>query len=64
MKKEFICVQPKSIQAKNRFVTMMDKFHSCVVQQRTDDKILLASISGRYLFWISESEDAHWKIIK
>jgi len=64
MKKEFIYVQPKSIQAKNRFVTMMDKFHSCVVQQRTDDKILLASISGRYLFWISESEDAHWKIIK
>jgi hypothetical protein len=64
MKKEFLYVQPKSIQAKNKFVEMMDRLHSCVVQKRENGKVFLASITGRYFFCIPESGDDHWEIIK
>jgi hypothetical protein len=64
MKKEFLYVQPKSIQAKNKFVEMMDRLHSCVVQKRENGKVFLASITGRYFFWIPEGGNDHWEIIK
>lgn len=64
MKTEFICVNPKSNKAKNRFSNLMDGLHSCRVQQRQDNKMFLASISGKYFFWIPESGDEHWEIIK
>ena len=64
MKKEFICVQPKSTQAKSKFTEMMDKLHSCVVEKREDDKVFLSSISGRYWFWMMEGGDDHWCVIK
>jgi len=64
MKAEFLCVQPKSSKAKNRFANMMDNLHSCRVEQKKDGKLFLASISGRYHFWISESADDHWDVIK
>jgi hypothetical protein len=64
MKTEFICVQPKSKKAKNRFANMMDKLHSCRIEQRKDGKLFLASISGKYFFWMNESSDDHWEIIK
>ena len=43
---------------------MMDGLHSCRVEQRKDGKVFLASISGKYFFWIPESGDEHWEIIK
>jgi hypothetical protein len=63
-KKEFVCVRPKSKKAVNRFHNMMDQLNSCVVEQRKDGKLFLASISGRYFFWIPETGDEHWEIIK
>lgn len=62
-KKEFICVQPKSSKAKNRFANMMDGLHSCEIENRKDGKLFLASINKRYFFWIPESGDDHWEII-
>ena len=64
MKAEFLCVKPKSSKAKNRFANLMDQLHSCRVEQRKDGRIFLASISGRYHFWVNESADDHWDIIK
>ena len=64
MKKEFICVNPKSNKAKNRFANMMDSLHSCVVEQRKDGKLFLASINQKYFFWIPENGDDHWQIVK
>jgi hypothetical protein len=64
MKTEFICVKPRSSKAKNRFANMMDSLHSCRVEQRKDGKLFLASITGRYFFWIPEKGDDHWEIIK
>ena len=63
MKTEFLCVKPKSSKAKNRFSNLMDQLHSCRVEQRKDGKVFLASISGRYFFWINESADDHWEVI-
>ncbi len=64
MKTEFLCVKPKTSKAKNRFANMMDNLHSCRIEDRKDGQIFLASISGRYFFWINENnEDTHWEII-
>ena len=63
-KTEFICVKPKSSKAKNRFANQMDKLHSCRVENRQDGKVFLASISGKYFFWMNESVDDHWEVIK
>jgi len=64
MKTEFICVQPKTTEAKIHFEVMMDKLHSCRVQERKNDHVLLKSISGRYYFWMNEEKDKDWEIIK
>ena len=53
MKTEFLCVKPKTSKAKNRFANMMDNLHSCKVEQRKDGQVFLASISGRYFFWMN-----------
>ncbi|QJT70051.1 hypothetical protein SynMITS9220M01_038 [Synechococcus phage SynMITS9220M01] len=64
-KTEFLCVKPKTSKAKNRFANMMDNLHSCKVEQRKDGQVFLASISGRYFFWMNEiNEDTHWEIIQ
>jgi len=64
MKTEFLCVQPKTSKAKNRFANEMDKLHSCRVERRDNGKVFLASISGRYFFWMDENnEDTNWEII-
>ena len=64
MKTEFLCVKPKTSKAKNRFANMMDSLHSCRIENRKDGQIFLASLSGRYFFWINENnEDTHWEII-
>tara|TARA_A100001201_G_scaffold24412_1_gene27658 strand:- start:201 stop:395 length:195 start_codon:yes stop_codon:yes gene_type:complete len=59
-KTEFICVQPKSSKAKNRFANLMDNLHSCRVEKREGDKVFLASISGKYHFWMNETVDDNW----
>ncbi len=63
-KTEFICVKPKSTKAKNRFANLMDGLHSCRIEKREDGKMFVASISGKYFFWMSESNDDHWDIVK
>ena len=64
MKKEFICVQPKSKKAKNRFANLMDNLHSCTIEKRENDMVFLSSISGKYWFWMQENGDDNWKVIK
>ena len=64
MKTEFMCVKPKSRKAKNRFANEMDLLHSCRVERRENGKVFLASISGKYFFWINESSDDNWEVIQ
>ena len=63
-KTEFLCVRPKTSKAKNRFANLMNNLHSCRVEKRQGGKVFLASISGKYFFWMSESSDDHWEVIK
>ena len=64
MKKEFICVKPKSRQAKDRFLSDMRQLHSCVVNDRNDGLTFVESISGKYSFCLNEYSDDHWEVIK
>jgi len=64
MKTQFVCVQPKNSKSKDIFENLMLKFHSCKVNEKKDDKILLSSISGNYVFWIHEYNDENWELIK
>lgn len=64
LKPEFICVRPRTSKAKNRFANLMNNLHSCRIEQRKDGKMFLASISGKYFFWMNESSDDHWEVIK
>ena len=64
MKKEFICVQPKSTTAKQDFVEYMNELHSCVVNKREHGMLSLSSISGKYDFEMFESGNDHWEVIK
>tara|TARA_B100000530_G_C15808275_1_gene428454 strand:+ start:62 stop:283 length:222 start_codon:yes stop_codon:yes gene_type:complete len=63
-KSEFLCVKPKTSKAKNRFANEMNNLHSCRIEKRQDGKVFLASISGKYFFWINELSDDHWEVIK
>ena len=64
MKKEFICVKPKSRVAKDRFLSDMRELHSCVVNNRKDGLTFVESISGKYSFCLNEQADDHWEVIK
>ena len=64
MKKEFVCVKPRSTTAEDRFINMMDKLHSCQVKNRAGGRLYLSSISKRYSFEMFEGGDDHWEIIK
>ena len=64
MKKEIICVRPKSIVAKDRFFSDMRQLHSCVVNKRSDGLTFVESISGKYSFCLNEHSDDHWEVIK
>ena len=64
MKKEFICVKPKSRQANDRFLNDMRQLHSCVVNKRSDGLTFVESISGKYSFCLNEYSDDHWEVIK
>ena len=63
-KTEFLCVRPKTSKAKNRFANQMNNLHSYRVEKRKDGRMFLASISGKYFFWMNESADDHWEIVK
>ena len=63
-KTEFICVRPRTSKAKNRFANQMNNLHSCRVEKRDGNRVFLASISGKYFFWMNESADDHWEVIK
>ena len=63
VKTEFLCVKPRSREAKDRFVNRMDMLHSCRVEKREYGKVYLSSISGRYMFTMFECNDDHWEVI-
>ena len=64
MKTEFICVKPRSLDAEDCFINMMDKLYSCRVMNRKNGRVYLSSISNRYSFDMFEGGDDNWEVIK
>ena len=61
-KTKFICVTPTTVHAKDRFVNIMDKFHSCRVQKTTENKYYLESLNKQYYFWVNKEGDQNWRL--
>jgi hypothetical protein len=64
IKKKFVNVSPLSSKAKNRFVNIMDSFHSCEVEQEKDNLFFLVSLNKKYCFWVQKEGNEHWQIQK
>jgi len=64
MKKEFICVKPRSRDAEELFEHSMYKLHSCRVDWRKNGEVGLESINKRYSFIMREGGDDHWEVVK
>ena len=63
-KQQFLCVQPKTEYARERFDGLMDKLHSCRVVIDREQTYVLASITNRYSFEMGKEYDENWEIIK
>ena len=61
-KTKFICVTPTTAHAQDRFVNIMEKFHSCRVQKTTENKYYLESLNKQYYFWVNKEGDANWRL--
>jgi hypothetical protein len=64
IKKKFVNVTPLSSKAKNRFVNIMESFHSCEVEQEKDNLLFLVSLNKKYCFWVQREGNEHWRIEK
>ena len=63
-KTQFVCVQPKTEYAFEKFDSYMDKLHSCRVVIDKEQTYVLASITNKYSFEMGKEYDEHWEIIK
>lgn len=63
-KKRFVNVTPLSSKAKNRFVNIMNSFHTCEIEQEKDNMFFLVSLNRQYCFWIQKNGNEHWKVEK
>lgn len=63
-KKKIVSVTPLSKIAKDRFVNIMENFHSCEVEKVIDDKLFLVSLNRQYHFVVQKNGNEHWKVEK
>lgn len=53
-------VTPVSKKAKNHFVNVMNHNDECIVEQHKGNKVFLASMNGKYFFWVNIKKDPDW----
>jgi len=63
-KTQFLCVQPRTEYAREKFDSYMDKLHSCRIVIDKEQTYVLASITNRYSFEMGKEYDENWEIIK
>ena len=63
-KTEILFVKPKSRKVLRIALQMKCVPYMDVVEKRESGKIFLASISGKYFFWMNETVDDHWDLVK
>jgi hypothetical protein len=64
VKRKFVNVIPLTPIAKHRFVTIMESFHACEVEQEENDMYSLVSLNKMYHFHCPVQGNEHWKITK
>jgi hypothetical protein len=64
MKRKIVNVEPISSNARNRFKTKMESFHSCYVDNETDSMFFLSSINKQYYFVVNKQNESHWRFVK
>ena len=64
MKQQFLCVQPRTTHAYERFDGLMDKLHSCKILEEKEQTYVLSSITNRYSFEMRKVFDKNWEVIK
>ena len=63
-KTQFLCVQPRTEYAREKFDSYMDKLHSCRIVIDKEQTYVLASITNRYSFEMGKEYDENWEVIK
>ena len=63
-KTQFVCVQPKTEYAREKFDSYMDKLHSCRIVIDKEQTYVLASITNKYSFEMGKEYDENWEVIK
>ena len=63
-KTQFLCVQPKTEYAREKFDSYMDKLHSCRIVIDKEQTYVLASITNKYSFEMGKEYDENWEVIK
>lgn len=63
-KTKFVSVTPISKEAKSRFFSEMNRFHSCKVEKEENNILYLSSLNKEYYFCVPKHGDMHWKIEK
>ena len=63
-KTQFLCVQPRTEYAREKFDSYMDKLHSCRIVIDREQTYVLASITNRYSFEMGKEYDENWEVIK
>ena len=63
-KTQFVCVQPKTTYAREKFDSYMNKLHSCRVVIDKEQTYVLATNTNNYSFEMDKEYDEHWEIIK
>lgn len=63
IRKKIISVVPQSENAKFKFGTIMNSFHSCMVISESKDFYYLQSLNQQYYFWLQKEGNSHWSIV-
>lgn len=63
MRNKFVCVAPKSVEAKVDFETLFMSLHSCKVLGEDSQTFYLQNIKNTCRFYVNKTEDLHWNLI-
>ena len=57
-----VIVKPRSSKAKNRLANLMQGDPICEVEQKSGDRLFLASSNRKYFFWVDMRSDINWEV--
>jgi hypothetical protein len=61
---KYIYITPLTTNAKFFFNVELDSFHTCKIEEETDERYLVSSINQKRKFWIDKNGNSHWTVTK